>query len=89
MTWQTLWAGAISPDADLTRAKAYGTTANFRVSGGFAPADGLMLGGVAKAAYAGKEHMGRFFGVSAAQSVPSGRAACLRGFRGLIGGHWP
>ncbi len=65
--------GVVSVGADVSHGKSYGTTVKMNVSAGTEIADGLSIGGVISATYADKDHMGRYFGVNAAQSAASGK----------------
>lgn len=66
--------GQISFGADLTGGQDYGATVDFKVSTGVECTDRITIGGEISATYADSTNMQRYFGVTAAQSVASGKA---------------
>jgi MipA family protein len=65
--------------AEVTGGEDFGTTAKLSVSTGVECTDRITLGGEINATYADGEHMQRYFGVTAAQSAGSGKAAYSAG----------
>jgi MipA family protein len=66
--------GNVALGAEVTGGADYGTTATVALSTGVECTDRITIGGEINATYADGQHMQRYFGVSSAQSLASGKA---------------